>query len=119
MYLLSRHQYHLSMLTVFDQPVLATNCTRRVTSAVPLQSLTMMNDAFLIRQCEHIATRVAGTSDKGSGGVQGAEKAAFRLILQRSPNAAEMDRFTAYALQHGVANAVQLLINSNEFLYVD
>ena len=91
----------------------------RGVSATAVQAFAMMNDAFLIRQCEHIATRVAGTSDKGSGGVQGAVKAAFRLILQRSPNAAEMDRFTAYALQHGVANAVQLLINTNEFLYVD
>ena len=46
-------------------------------------------------------------------------KEAFGLILQRLPNTAELERFTAYALTHGVANTVQLLVNANEFLYVD
>ena len=44
-YLVSRRAYNASLLTVFDQPLVATNCARRDASAVPLQSLVMLNDA--------------------------------------------------------------------------
>ncbi|HJT77801.1 MAG TPA: PSD1 and planctomycete cytochrome C domain-containing protein, partial [Gemmataceae bacterium] len=48
LYLFSRRNYNLTLLNVFDQPVMATNCTRRITSAVPLQSLTLLNDAVML-----------------------------------------------------------------------
>ena len=47
-YLLSRRTYPLTFLSVFDYPIMDTNCTRRVPSATPLQSLTMMNDEFVV-----------------------------------------------------------------------
>jgi hypothetical protein len=43
----------------------------------------------------------------------------IRLILQREPTVRERERFGAYARGHGLANAIQLLINGNEFLYLD
>ena len=43
-YLLTRHAFHPTLMAVFDQPVLATNCPERSRSAVPSQSLTLMND---------------------------------------------------------------------------
>ena len=49
LYLLARRNYHPTLLSVFDQPMVATNCTRRKPSAVVLQSLTMLNDAFVLR----------------------------------------------------------------------
>jgi hypothetical protein len=130
-YLLSRHQYHLSMLTVFDQPVLATNCTRRVTSAVPLQSLTMMNDSFLFEQAEHFATRVietAGTSRDEQITL------AFCTALGRRPNTAETEwcqnllkrQAELYqteklsppdAARKALVHLCQTLFNSSEFLY--
>ena len=51
-YLLTRRAYNLSLLTVFDQPLVATNCLDRGASALPLQSLFMINDAFLAEQAE-------------------------------------------------------------------
>jgi hypothetical protein len=86
-YLLARHQYHLSVLTVFDQPVLATNCTRRVTSAVPLQSLTMMNDALLFEQAEQFAARVSAMTGTAS---DQQITLAFRMALGRAPVTAEV-----------------------------
>src|SRR5262249_39124669 len=56
--LLSRRSYPLSLLGVFAQPVVATNCTRRDSSTVPLQSLTLMNDAFFLEHAEQFAARV-------------------------------------------------------------
>jgi len=92
----------------------------RGASATAQQAFAMLNDAFLIRQCEHIAARVAGpTAENGKAELEDCVQAAFRLILQRWPKVPELKRFTHYARQHGVANAVQLLVNANEFLYVD
>ncbi len=54
----TRRAYNLSLLTVFDQPLVATNCLKRGASAVPLQSLFMLNDAFLAEQADHFARRV-------------------------------------------------------------
>ena len=58
-YLLFRRAYNVSLLTVFDQPLVTTTCPIRDASAVALQSLTMMNDAFLAEQAEAFAKRVA------------------------------------------------------------
>ena len=92
----------------------------RSVSTTAVQAFAMLNDAFLIRQCEHIATRLSGTTaHKGREETEASVRAAFRLILLRAPAVAEVERFTAFAQRHGVANAVQILINSNEFLYVD
>jgi len=44
---------------------------------------------------------------------------AFRLILLRNPTENERVKFTAYVQNHGLANACQVLLNSNEFLYLD
>ncbi len=76
----------MSLLTVFDQPQIATNCVKRTASAVPLQSLLMINDAFLAEQADHFARRVERATKSGSGTVE----RAFLLALGRTPNAHEI-----------------------------
>jgi hypothetical protein len=132
-YLLCRRSYNLSLLTIFDEPLVAINCPRRDTSAVPLQSLTMLNDPFLAEQAERFADRVARTAgDTGEAAV----RAAFRTALARQPSAAELaiccgllDRqarlFRAARLPGHQADRqalVQLchtLLNTSEFLYAE
>src|SRR5262249_12480432 len=58
-YLLSRRNYHPDLLGAFDQPDLTSNCTRRGSSAVVLQSLAMLNDRFVVDQAKFLAGRVA------------------------------------------------------------
>src|SRR5262249_13609302 len=79
-YLVARRKYPLSMLRVFDQPILATNCTRRDSSAVPLQSLAMLNDPFVLEQAEQFAGRVVQTAGDSRGRQI---ELAFRLALAR------------------------------------
>jgi hypothetical protein len=45
--------------------------------------------------------------------------AAFRIALQRTPSDAERDDLVRYAMQHGLANACRLVLNLNEFVFVD
>ena len=86
----------------------------RSQSTTALQALALLNNAFVIRQCEHIAARVEKNAPANT-----AIPRTFRQLLQREPNADELTRFTAYAQTHGLANAVHVIINSNEFLHLD
>ena len=44
---------------------------------------------------------------------------AYRLILGRAPTPAEKNAVTAYAAKHGLANACRMLLNCNEFAFVN
>ena len=132
-YLLFRRAYNLSFLSVFDQPLVAVNCTRRDTSAVPLQALALLNDPFVAEQAIHFADRVKRLAGAPR---EDAIRTAFRLALSRSPSAAEVDICSRLLeRQAGAFRAaksspaesehkalVQLchtLLNTSEFLYVE
>ncbi len=133
LYLVYRRSYNLSLLTVFDQPLVAHNCPYRDASAVPLQSLTMLNDAFIAEQARRFAQRVEQTA--GTTGEQ-AITVAFRLALVRSPTPAETaicyrllerlsaayraaGRSAAEASRLAVTHLCHTLLNTSEFLYVE
>jgi hypothetical protein len=131
LYLFARRNYNLTLLSVFDQPVMATNCTRRVHSAVPLQSLTLLNDAFMLEQADRFAARIAAAADCEQRRVE----TAFRLAFARGPSPAEVaasiallnklrDRHAgeklppAEAERKALARLCHMLLCANEFLYV-
>ena len=86
----------------------------RSQSTTAVQAFALLNNAFVIRQCEHIAARVEKDAPANA-----AISRTFQRLLQREPQASELTRFTAYAQAHGLANAVHIIINSNEFLHLD
>ncbi len=87
----------------------------RGASTTAVQAFAMMNDAFVIRQCEHIAARLAAQGDTPEAQAE----SAFQLILLRGTHGAERAKLAAYIQRHGFVNACQLLLNTNEFLYLD
>jgi hypothetical protein len=103
------------LMDALDCPDGSTATPVRSASSTAQQAFALLNDPFLIRQSEHIAHRL-GHSSKAPD--QQAE-AAFRAILLRQPSEPERRRFAGYVRQHGLANACQLLLNSNEFLFLD
>jgi hypothetical protein len=133
LYIFSRRNYHLSELNLFDQPVVAHNCTRRMPTAVVLQSLAMLNSPFATEQSELFAQRVA--REAGEDDARRIELA-FQLALGRAPDgeeksaarellASQLARFQAQAnttpdeaRSRALAGLCQMLLNSNEFLYV-
>ncbi len=123
LYLLARRNYHPTILSVFDQPNLTTNCTGRESSAVVLQSLTMLNDRFVLEHAEHLAARVA----KAVGSDMAKQiDLAFRITLGRPPRESERTfceaAFANFAKQDSAEKAViqlcHTLLNTSEFLYV-
>jgi hypothetical protein len=127
LYLFARRNYNVTLLNVFDQPVMATNCTRRTASAVPLQSLTLLNDAFMLEQAERFAERVASRASAPGDRIE----TAFRIAVARRPSSAELASALAllekvekrYAGQQqpemkALVNLCHMLLCANEFLYV-
>lgn len=130
-YLLTRRAYNESLLTAFDQPSIATTCSRRTPSAVVSQSLTMLNSKFMFDQASRVAARVANEAGDESAAIQNA----FRLILAREPNVNEQqfcadylrdqaERFRSAKAEGDVAHLAltqlcHTLLNTSEFLYAE
>ena len=103
------------LLDALDCPDGSTPVPQRAVSTTTQHAFALLNDPFIIRQCQHIATRIATFSKTPTEQAQ----AAFELILLRDATLSEVNRFGAYIERHGLANACQLLINSNEYLHLD
>ncbi|HEV3007138.1 MAG TPA: DUF1553 domain-containing protein, partial [Pirellulales bacterium] len=86
----------------------------RSTSVTALQALAMLNNQFMVRESEHFAERVAQASD----GLSGQIEMAYQLALGRFPTPKESAALAAYAGKHGLANVCRLILNSNEFMFV-
>jgi mono/diheme cytochrome c family protein len=86
----------------------------RNSSVTALQALSMLNNHFMVRQSQHFAERVAQIT----GDPRGQIEAVYQLALGRSPTEKEASALTAYAARHGLANACRLILNSNEFMFV-
>ena len=57
-YLQQRRSQGLSLLNVFDAPMMVVNCTRRPVTTMPLQSLTLLNSEFAVRRGHNFAKRI-------------------------------------------------------------
>ena len=87
----------------------------RNVSVTALQALAMLNDRFIVRQCEIFADRVRG---RGSD-LEAQISAACQLALNRAPRSDEASDLAAYARKHGLANLCRFILNSNEFMFVN
>jgi hypothetical protein len=88
----------------------------RTVSVTALQALTMLNDKFVIRQSE----RLAGRLKFEAGDYPDAQIARlYQLVLLRPPRPAEAAALRIYLEKHGLSNACRVLLNSNEFMFVN
>ena len=108
----SKQQPFMAALDCAD-PSLAVE--KRNETLTPQQALAMLNNKLAVTMAKHFAARVEkmGTTD--------AERmtAAVRLAFGRDPTAKERDALVAYAKEHGLANACRVVLNLNEFVFVD
>ncbi len=108
----SKQQPFMAALDCAD-PSLAVE--KRNETQTPQQALALLNNRLALAMAKHFAARAEqlGTTD--------AERvsAALRLALGRAPTVAERDALTKYAREHGLANACRVILNLNEFVFVD
>ncbi|MEQ8788366.1 MAG: DUF1553 domain-containing protein [Pirellulaceae bacterium] len=89
---------------------------RRNETLTPLHALAMMNNQFVVRMAQHFARRLerqAPTSPEEQIAL------AYRLTLGREPSPAERTALADYTREHGLANACRVVLNLNEFMYID
>jgi hypothetical protein len=117
LYLEQRRTETVSLLAVFDAPSIVFNCVERPVSTIPLQSLSLLNSEFVVRQARHLAERV---------------ERAFLLTVARAPTTNEQAAAAAFleAQQQTYAeredrtaqswtDLCQMLLASNAFLYLE
>ncbi len=88
---------------------------KRNESVSALQALALLNNGLMVTMSKHFAAKL----DAGGGDLNAKVDRAFREALARAPSAEEKANLTAYARQHGLANACRVLFNLNEFAFVD
>lgn len=102
-------------LDLFDCPDPSTTAPQRASTTTPLQALALMNNELIFRMADAFATRVV----REAGNV--VENQAQRTILLAYGRPSLPDE-TALASQfvreHGLAAFCRVVLNSNEFLYV-
>jgi hypothetical protein len=103
------------LLDSLDCPDPSTKTPARGVTTTPIQSLGLMNSAFVQRQASDWAARLrreAGADPKKQ------IKQAWHVALARSPRKDELERALALEKQNGLESLCWVLLNSSEFLYV-
>jgi len=91
------------------------NTPVRNTTLTALQALALLNDPFMVKQSEYWAERLRRISDEPEKQIE----AAYRLAFGRMPTAEEKAALIENVKKHGLANACRVLLNANEFVFVD
>ncbi|MGE5193506.1 MAG: DUF1549 domain-containing protein, partial [Deltaproteobacteria bacterium] len=88
---------------------------KRNTTLTALQALSLLNNQFMVRQAEHFADRLGAATPDHDRQIE----LAYELAFARKPTPAEQRLVREYAAKNGLANACRVILNSNEFLFVD
>ncbi len=135
-YQIVRRSQHLTLLELFDTPLMEVNCPERTVSIVPLQALAMLHGPQAERAATGLSERVmaaAATDEERLIWI-------FRTLLTRVPRPTEQQNFQAFlaeihkeqlinkpaptaedqlaATRVAWKEAALVLLNSNEFLFV-
>ncbi len=95
----------------------STRVDKRNESLSAPQALALLNNGFMVTQARHFAQRVE-TETTGNP-LEVKIRHAHHLALGRAPDPAKLPALTAFALEHGLPNLCRLLLNLNEFAFVD
>jgi hypothetical protein len=109
-YLYVKRSFKMPMLETFDVPDPTMSCARRESSTVAPQALAMMNGDFTRSYAAKMAERFQG---------ENAVDNAWRHALGRPPTGAEKEKAQAFLQRNTLADLSLLILNMNEFLYVD
>ena len=94
-------------MTVLDCADPSMRVDKRNESLSPLQALAMMNNGLTVTMAKHFAAHA------------GSVKRAFQLALAREPTAEELAALEDYAKREGLENVCRVILNLNEFSFID
>jgi len=88
---------------------------KRNETLTALQALALLNNKFMVKMAGHFAARL----EKQGKTLDEQVTAGCRYALGREPTKDETALLRGYAEKHGLANLCRLLLNMNEFCFVD
>jgi hypothetical protein len=103
------------LMETLDCPDASQLSPKREASVTALQALAMLNNRFMVRQSEQVAARLAKVSEDPAKQVE----ALYLLALGRAPDSDEVKAVVEYVSKHGLANAGRMVLNSNEFIFLN
>jgi hypothetical protein len=75
----------------------------------------MLNNPVTVRQASYFAERVAREGATLTAQIE----AAYRIALNRAPDEDELAALVPYGEKNGMAATCRVILNSNEFMFVD
>lgn len=94
-------------MTVLDCADPSMRVDKRNESLSPLQALAMMNNGLTVTMAKHFAAHAGNV------------RRAFQLAIAREPTPEELAALEDYAKHEGLENACRVILNLNEFSFVD
>jgi hypothetical protein len=110
-----------AVLDVFDVPDGSGSVPQRNVTTTPTQSLLMINGPWMVERAKVLAGRISREANEPAEQV----RLAYRLIFGRQPEDEEQRDGVAFlspgdgASTGQLADLCHVLLNSNEFIYVD
>jgi hypothetical protein len=102
-------------MTALDCADPSIRVDRRNESLSALQALALLNNGFMLSQAQHFADRVQREAPDLEAQVQRAHLLAFGRVASPENRA----KLAAFAQTHGLPNLCRVLLNLNEFVFVD
>ena len=104
------------LLDSFDCPNPNVKTPKRVVTTTALQALSLMNNAFVLRQARAFADRIESESESDR---KHHVRRAFEIALGRTPGREEMAWSEDLVAEHGLSSLCWGLFNTSEFLYLN
>ncbi len=103
------------MMDLLDSPTGNQSQPVRSESFTALQAFALLNHPFVLSQSRHFADRVTSLEDTEAGQV----RRAVELAWLRAPTSSEFPEFADHTSRFGLPSLCRLLLNSNEFHFID
>lgn len=116
LYLIQKRTIKLPFMETFDFPESSTSCGQRESSLVAPQSLTLMNNELTANAASEIAVLA---TRRGLNFPWEVVNFCFERILSRRPNNDELQSCLSFLQKHSVPELCLVLLNCNEFAFVE
>jgi hypothetical protein len=115
-YIFVKRSLPVPELELLDAPDTTCSCEKRPVSTTAPQALTFLNGAFIQQQARHFADRLRREADSNPDGLV---RKAFELALCRPSLENELQLSLDFLQRHSLESLCLVLLNTNEFAYLD
>jgi hypothetical protein len=115
-FLVQKRNTRVPALEIFDQPENSVPCTRRLSSVVAPQALSLLNSPEAVAAARQFADQLAAENGLSE---EDRIQQAFQRSLQRDPTDSEIRACQQLLQRAGWTELCRALLNINEFVYID